>query len=412
MTLRARLLLVISAVCFLPLLDILYNIGKNQETMFVYVLVLVVFVFLGSYASVIKIDDVVNAAEARAIRSEARLQTFAESTKEGIVRLDAAGKIIEINTALAQMLGHAPDFLAGKNLWDYLLGGESLARKMRALPADLRRATLDAEGLKRDSSKVNLHIDLYLLGSAGKTTGYQGFVRTVMKEVDLRKVKQDLLQGLYNELREALDSLPLAGDEPRAAEELVLGLLRIRTELSARLDLASLEDASFAARRGVVEFNLVLNQLKDFFTPVAARRGIELSFEGIETPQIFMGDADALFVAFRNLIVNALKFTRQGGSVHVRLEILPDDFILSVRDTGVGVAEADRAFLFKPFFRAESATAAKAGGVGLGLWLVQRVVAAHGGQVWADSELGKGSTFFARFPRQGAVAHRDQTGVE
>jgi signal transduction histidine kinase len=100
-----------------------------------------------------------------------------------------------------------------------------------------------------------------------------------------------------------------------------------------------------------------------------------------------------------NLISNAIKYTPPGGSVVVALTQDQNSVLGTVRDTGIGIAPKDREHLFEEFFRTQEAKAMEAHGTGLGLSLVKRIVESHGGRIWVESELGKGSKFTFALPK-------------
>jgi signal transduction histidine kinase len=101
-----------------------------------------------------------------------------------------------------------------------------------------------------------------------------------------------------------------------------------------------------------------------------------------------------------NLLSNASKYTPQGGQIVVTVRPAEEDgFIkVSVADTGVGIPVEDQPKLFTRFFRAQSAVLTRASGAGLGLYIVRSLIELHGGRIWFESELGKGSTFYVTFP--------------
>ena len=111
-----------------------------------------------------------------------------------------------------------------------------------------------------------------------------------------------------------------------------------------------------------------------------------------------------------NLLSNASKYTPQGGLISVSLALAEEDgFVeVSVADTGVGISAADQAKLFERFFRAESAALTQASGAGLGLHITRSLVEMHGGRIWFESEIDKGSTFYVTFP----IADRPSRGAE
>ncbi|OLC53603.1 MAG: hypothetical protein AUH85_13875 [Chloroflexi bacterium 13_1_40CM_4_68_4] len=98
-----------------------------------------------------------------------------------------------------------------------------------------------------------------------------------------------------------------------------------------------------------------------------------------------------------NLLSNAVKFTPDGGRVDVRATRRDGEIHLSVRDTGVGIAPEDRALIFEEFQQASAGRQAEAS-TGLGLSLARKLVELHGGRIWVESEIGKGSTFTVALP--------------
>ena len=108
---------------------------------------------------------------------------------------------------------------------------------------------------------------------------------------------------------------------------------------------------------------------------------------------------------FENLYSNAIKYNRDGGAIHVSADILDVDgkeFVhIAVTDSGIGISPDDLTKLFGMFYRGSAGKQTKREGTGLGLSLVQTIIDAHGGKVWAESELGVGSTFHIAVPAAG-----------
>ncbi len=110
-------------------------------------------------------------------------------------------------------------------------------------------------------------------------------------------------------------------------------------------------------------------------------------------------------MVFSNIIGNAVKFTNKGGTITVEARRNGNDVLVSVSDTGIGLAKENFGRVFERFFQVDSSLTRKAGGAGIGLAIAKEVVDAHGGRIWAESEgLGKGSKFSFTIPIQGANA--------
>jgi signal transduction histidine kinase len=101
--------------------------------------------------------------------------------------------------------------------------------------------------------------------------------------------------------------------------------------------------------------------------------------------------------ALLNLVGNAIKFTDE-GEVAIKATTADGSFTVAVRDTGPGIAASDQGKIFEEFQQADSSITRKKGGTGLGLSIAKRIIEMHGGQIWVESDVGKGSTFAFTIP--------------
>ena len=128
-----------------------------------------------------------------------------------------------------------------------------------------------------------------------------------------------------------------------------------------------------------------------------------------DLPHAVEADEALLHQALYNLVENALKYTPQGGQVTIRLQTAPSELTFAIQDSGIGIPENDLPRLFEKFYRGTNREALAQRGTGLGLAIVKSIAERHGGNVWAESELGKGSTFYLQIPlMQARVAQRVQ----
>jgi len=145
--------------------------------------------------------------------------------------------------------------------------------------------------------------------------------------------------------------------------------------------------------------DVVLDRVTDMFVKKASEKNIEFLVDiDLETPNALTGDSLRLQQIIKNLVDNAIKFTKKGGIILVgvkALEKTSDQVTLAffVKDTGVGIAPEHLYKLFKPFSQADVSTTRKYAGTGLGLSICKQLVELMHGDIWVESELGKGSTF-------------------
>ena len=114
-------------------------------------------------------------------------------------------------------------------------------------------------------------------------------------------------------------------------------------------------------------------------------------------------DKERIHEVISNLLINAIKYTPPGGNITIKSEIQDDFFIISVKDSGIGLTEEEKGQLFKPFGKIErygQGWAVEIQGTGLGLYISKKIIELHGGKIWVESEgRNKGSTFYFSIPR-------------
>jgi signal transduction histidine kinase len=171
-------------------------------------------------------------------------------------------------------------------------------------------------------------------------------------------------------------------------------MLKLVTDL---LDLSRIEEGMPLQRVPVDLGGLAERQVKDALGPATAA-GLTLRFEGAPEPVTADVEPERMAQVLANLIGNAIKYSRPGGSVVVRVATEMGRAALVVRDTGLGIPADALPRLFEPFYRVPQAEHRKAEGTGLGLSIVKALVEQHGGSVHVESEPGRGSTFSVRLP--------------
>jgi two-component system sensor histidine kinase/response regulator len=163
------------------------------------------------------------------------------------------------------------------------------------------------------------------------------------------------------------------------------------------LSLAALEGQCLARQRAAVELNAVIASVLEACRGQAEAEGVTLEAQG-PGPCWAAGDPVCLRVLIENLVSNAVKYNRAGGRVTVRAERAGEEVRLRVADTGIGIPEQYRPYLFDEFFRLSPPGGPKRPGAGLGLAIVKRIVTELGGRIELESEPGVGTTFEVRLP--------------
>ena len=142
---------------------------------------------------------------------------------------------------------------------------------------------------------------------------------------------------------------------------------------------------------------MVSNSVR-LLSSLATKKNIQLTYN-VSVSAIASADKNMLDTILRNLISNAIKFTNESGSVTITVKETDNDFLFTVRDTGIGISEKDLRKLFRLDVNNIEIGLSKEKGTGLGLILCKEFIERHQGTIWVESELGQGSTFNFTLPK-------------
>jgi signal transduction histidine kinase len=193
---------------------------------------------------------------------------------------------------------------------------------------------------------------------------------------------------------------PAAGMPPPGTHEIAQRIRRLTARMNRLvgdlLDVVSMESGQLHVEPVEDDAARLLTETMDSFGPLAAARHIRLRSEVVEGRTAARFDHDRILQVLTNLVGNAIKFTKPGGSIALGLTPTADGIQFTVRDTGCGIASDPIDAIFGRFSQAAQTDRR---GLGLGLYISRCIVDAHGGTIWAESELGQGSTFHFTLPR-------------
>ena len=184
---------------------------------------------------------------------------------------------------------------------------------------------------------------------------------------------------------------------PETAE--FLTLLREQTARLIQMTRTLLEMSNLrqVARNERIQLAPMIEEIFTDLAPLSDKRGVTLTSEG---NGIMTGSDALIYRLIFNLMENAVKYNRQGGSVRVTVTQKSEKLLLRVSDTGCGIPEEYRRSIFQPFFRVDKSRSREYGGAGLGLSLVWEIADLHGGSVWVEESSDKGTTIVVELPIQ------------
>lgn len=169
--------------------------------------------------------------------------------------------------------------------------------------------------------------------------------------------------------------------------------------VSDLLDVARIESGRVVYDFEPIELRSFLMFLQDLYRERSEEKHVSLTIDlPEEHPVMIKGDEIRMKMIFQNLLDNAFKFTREGGSIRVSWQPKGKMIEFKIEDTGIGITKEELPRLFSKFFRAKNAMLMDTSGTGLGLYIVSSIVHTHGGNIWVESQEGKGTTFFFTLP--------------
>jgi len=218
------------------------------------------------------------------------------------------------------------------------------------------------------------------------------------------RLKSEFLANMSHELRTPLNAiigysqLMLDGIDGSLTEQQKADLQRVTTAgstllglINGLLDIAKIEAGRMEIKRQTLDIEPAVATVVDLIRPTAEAKGIAIRVAASGLPLVW-ADPPRFDQVLTNLVANAVKFTENGSiTISARREVL--DIVVSVADTGIGIAPEAQGYIFDEFRQEDASTTRQFGGTGLGLAIAKKLVELQGGRIWLESAQGKGSTF-------------------
>jgi two-component system phosphate regulon sensor histidine kinase PhoR len=358
----------------------------------------------------------------------AQLWAILSSMVEGIMVLDGAGRVLQVNPAWEHIFSARSEEIKGRLHPEVIRHPEITSIVSQAL--ETRRAqsgevflTAGRRVLRVEASPVS--------GGAGPN---QASLVLVFYDVTalrrLEQVRKDFVANVSHELRTPLTSIKgyvealLDGgkDDPHAAEQFLQIIRKQSDRLNLLLDdllqLSQIESGQIEISRHRVRLETITERTIGLIKALADKKGHMVTAAFPPDLPAVLGDEERLVQVLTNLLDNAVKYTPPNGQIAVTARHLPPPqpagpsqgmVELTVADTGIGIPEADRPRVFERFYRVDKARSRELGGTGLGLTIVRHIVEGHGGKVWVEGNRPTGSRFLVTLPVYGepdAATHR------
>jgi len=377
-----------------------------------------------------KTTDITNKKriEKELIQSEAKFRSIFDQSSAGLVIVGLDNRFIRCNAAFSNMLGYAEEELVGKSISDVTYQEDKeagMCEMKHIIDGVIESAIVQKRYVRKDNSIVWCELKISLVRDENNNPLFflpiiqditkrriaeQELIVAKEKAEDSERLKSAFLANMSHEIRTPMNGIlgftELLKDKTHTAEEQkeYLNIIeksgeRMLNIVNDVINISKLESGLMEISLSKTDINEQMDYIYQFFKPEALRKGIHLLVKNTLplSKAIIETDKEKVYAILTNLVKNALKFTAEG---HIEMGYNRKDKFIEfyVKDTGSGICEDQKKIIFERFIQGSIELTRKYEGAGLGLSISKAYVEMLGGEIWVDSIVGKGSTFYFTIP--------------
>jgi PAS domain S-box-containing protein len=348
-------------------------------------------------------------------KSEERNRSIIETAHDAFVSMDAEGRITGWNAQATVTFGWTAEEALGRSLADTIIPltyreahRKGVARFLATGEGPVLGRRLELTALHRRGYEFPVELTISVVRS-GDTQWFHASLRDIRERRRVERLRDDLTRMMVHDLRsplavtlgflELLESSPgtLSASLERVLGGALKGTRNVLRLIDQILEVSRLQQGAVPLERKRVAISELVSEALDLQSPLAREKSLRLEPEVPEALPAAWADPVLVARVLQNLIGNAVKFTPHGGQVRVGAQVEPSAphmLQVNVADNGQGVPVGLRERIFETFVTGDG----ERRGSGLGLAFCRLAVEAHGGQIWVESEPGKGSAFLFTLP--------------
>ncbi|MBD3363061.1 PAS domain S-box protein [Candidatus Dojkabacteria bacterium] len=355
---------------------------------------------------------------------QAKDQAVLFAIGDGLIVTDKEGTIVMVNKSFENLLGWKKFEVVGKPMSSIVV---KTNQNGRIIPEDERLHNKVIQTgktftsppdktfyyIRKDKSKFPVSITVAPIILQDNITGVVEVFKDITKEKEIEKAKNEFVSLASHQMRTPLssinwytemlmdDDLSKNIDEHKSyLAEIDKAVGRMQDMINALLNISRLELGTFSIEPEIVNLIDLAQKAVKELTPKIIAKNLQIS--GRFNPEVPKIKTDPKLVAmcFQNLLSNAVKYTPEQGEITLTIDLTKnnEDVLISVNDTGYGIPEKDKERIFTKLFRASNIKKHDTDGNGLGLYIVKQILEKIGGEIWFESEEGKGTTFYFTLP--------------
>jgi PAS domain S-box-containing protein len=347
----------------------------------------------------------------RVLNAKKETEAVIRSVAEGVVVVDAEGKVIMMNPAAERLLGVSSKEKIGKSLLEGLKEEQLISLAKNSPNKGSREIELVSA---HDETKKVLRASTAVVENEnGQTVGMVSVLSDITKQKELDRMKENFVASVSHELRTPLvaidKSLSLildknTGEINETQKQFISiaerNLKRLGLLVNDLLDLSKLEAGKMELKRQPSSIDKVIRESVDGLKNWAETKSIHIETRIEQNLPDLNINPEKVIQVLNNIIGNAIKFTPEKGSIFIeaKLNNRGREVRVSVADTGIGITQEDLPRVFDKFYQSGERVSTDITGTGIGLAIAKEIVQLHGGKIWAESEKGSGAKFIFSLP--------------
>ncbi|MEB3293990.1 MAG: response regulator [Synechococcales bacterium] len=344
-----------------------------------------------------------------------RMTAILEIADDAIITINQDQTILTFNQGAERIFGYSAPEVIGKPL-DTLLPDRFVqlhrqhVRNFGHTPDPSRRMGDRPEvwGRHKDGTEFPAEASIAKVEMAGQRT-YMVILRDITQRKRVERIKNEFVSVVSHELRTPLTSIHgslqllarglFPADSPEGQRLLTIAadstdrLVRLINDI---LDIERMESGRIPMEFKACSIAAVITEAQNLMQPIANAAQVQLDFHSLDRD--IYADRDRLLQILANLLSNAIKFSQPHSHVQLQVEQQNEQILWTIADQGRGIPAEQLSHIFEPFYQVDSSDSRNHDGTGLGLAICHSIVQQHGGKIWVESELGRGSRFFFTIP--------------
>lgn len=340
-----------------------------------------------------------------------RIETIVMSVGEGMLVAGADGKVFMSNEAASFILGKSEKEILGNSFKEVFNVQQAIkdSPSAPALNVLKRKSTVrieEANFIRGDGEVVVLSLTATPVERNKKLVGAVIVFHDVTEQKLVSLAKNQFVTTAAHQFRTPLTGMrwslnlllegtagALQKEQKKIVQQIEESVMRMNDLVNDLLNTDKFESEKRELMLVPTDVNQLIAEIVSELQPLIAKKNIQVAFSETSDLQQLKVDVGLIKIAFQNLIDNAIKYSHKGGTVTVELEKEGANVHLRVVDEGIGIPRNQQKSVFSRFFRANNAPSFEPDGSGLGLFITKQIIEQHGGKIWFESEVGKGTVF-------------------